>query len=206
VAAIIFDFDGTIADTIDYFIDFIAREAKIDHISEERRQSLHGLPLAAISRRLGHRWWRLPLLYYKGRRVMEPYLKDLKPFQGMPELIEKLHAEGHELFIISSNTVRNMRIFLRHHKLQESFLEIYGGIVVFGKAPALRKLLKEQNIEKGNAIYIGDELRDVQSAQSLKLRVVAVTWGFARPESLRALKPTAVADTPAELMSILENI
>lgn len=206
MAAIIFDFDGTIADTLDYFIDFIAREAKLEKLTQVQRDGLSGMSLAAISRKLGHPWWRLPFLYLKGRKVMEPYIKDLEPFKGMPQLIKKLHAEGHELFIISSNTVRNMRTFLRKQHLRTSFLQIYGGVVVFGKGPALRQLLKDQNLELNDAVFVGDELRDMQAAQSIGMRAVAVTWGFASKKNLKDAKPMAIADTPEELMRILEEI
>lgn len=206
MAAIIFDFDGTIADTLDYFIDFIAKEAKLEPLTQKERDALSGLSLVGISRRLGHPWWRMPFLYLKGRRIMEPYIKDMEPFRGMPQLIKKLHAEGHELFIISSNSVRNMRTFLRKQHLRTSFLQIYGGIVVFGKAPAIRQLLKEQNLEISDSVYVGDELRDVQAAQSIGMRAIAVTWGFASKQNLKEANPTAIADTPEELMRILEEI
>jgi HAD superfamily hydrolase (TIGR01549 family) len=206
VAAIIFDFDGTIADSLDYFIDFIAEEANLPQLKDEERVALQGLSLAAIARHLGHPWWRLPWLYYKGRRLMGPIMKNLEPFRGMPKVIKKLHAEGHELFIISSNTVPNMRTFLRKQGLRTSFLQIYGGVVVFGKAPALRQLLKEQNLKLEDSVYVGDELRDVQAAQSIGMRSIAVTWGFASKKHLADAKPTAIADTPGELMKILEEV
>ena len=60
MSAIIFDFDGTISDSRDYFINFIAKEAKRLPLSKEEKQSLEGLPLVAIARKLGHPWWRIP--------------------------------------------------------------------------------------------------------------------------------------------------
>jgi len=206
MAALIFDFDGTIADTIDYFIDFIAKEAGLESLSTEQRHQLRQMSLRRIARELGHPWWRLPKLYYKGRHLMEPKLQNIKPFKGMPEVIKKLHAEGHELFIISSNSVHNMRSFLRRQHLRTSFLQIYGGVVVFGKAPTIRQLLREQHIALSEAVYIGDELRDIQAAQSVGMRVIAVSWGFAQNADLLAAKPTALVRTPQELLEKLEEM
>lgn len=205
MAAVIFDFDGTIADSFDYVVDFLAARAG-RQLTDQQRQELRGRSMVAIARQLGHPWWRLIGLFLKGRRQMAGRINQVETFTGVREVIEKLHAEGHELFIVSSNSVANVHKFLHHYKLHVYFLEVYGGISIFGKAPALRRLLREQNIEKNDAVYIGDELRDVQAAQSIKLRVIGVTWGFARPSDLEALQPTAIARRPNDIIKILEEL
>jgi len=133
-------------------------------------------------------------------------IKHIQPFGGMPAIIQKLHAEGHELFIVSSNTVSNVRSFLHEHALHTYFLEIYGGVGLFGKAPTLRRLLREQHLNPKDAVYIGDELRDIQAAQAVSLPVIAVTWGFARLSDLKAKRPTALANRPADLMGIIDEL
>jgi phosphoglycolate phosphatase len=205
MAAIIFDFDGTIADSFDYVAAFLAGETRMPPLSDDQKQELRGLSMVAMARHLGHRWWRMPRLLFKGRWRMGSVINQLRPFDGIPAVLAKLHAEGHELFIVSSNSVRNVRAFLSHHKLQTYFLEIYGGVGLFGKAPALRRLLKEHQLELKDTVYIGDELRDIEAAQSIKLPVIAVTWGFARSSDLEAQQPAALANTPADLIRILEE-
>ncbi len=206
MAAIIFDFDGTIADSFDYIVDFLAKQAKLEPLSAEQKQKLRGLSMVTIARQLGHARWRLLGLFLNGRRRMGATVRHVQPFAEMPELIRKLHAEGHELFIVTSNKARTVRVFLHTQQLHTYFLQIYGGVGLFGKAPALRGLLRDQHIDRKDAVYIGDELRDVQAAQSVGMRVVAVTWGFAQPATLAAKKPTGLANTPAELMAILEEL
>lgn len=206
MAAIIFDFDGTIADSFEYIAGFLAAEAGLPPLSAAQKKDLRGQSMITIGRKFGLSWWRLFRLFFKGRRRMRGVMNRVKPFDGITDVLQKLHAEGHELFIVSHNKVGNIRAFLHHHGLHTYFLEIYGGIGVFGKAPALRRLLKDQKLEKENAVYIGDELRDVQASQSIQLRVIAVTWGFARLSDLRALRPTALADEPADLIRILEEL
>jgi phosphoglycolate phosphatase len=206
MAAIIFDFDGTIADSFDYVSNFLAEQAGVAPLSREQKQELRGLSVAGMVKRLGYHWWNAPNLFFKGRWQMTHAIKHLHTFEGMPEVIRKLHAEGHELFILSTNSVRNVHRFLHDHELHTYFLEIYGGVGVFGKAPALRRLLREQNINVKEAFYIGDELRDIQSAQSIDLRVIAVSWGFARRSSLKAAGATALADSPDKIISLLEEL
>lgn len=206
MATIIFDFDGTIADSFDYVANFLAEEAGIEQLSVEQRNNLKGHSMIAMARQLGFRWWQAPWLFFKGRSEMRKTIKRLNTFAGMPELIRKLHAEGHELFVLSTNSVRNVRFFLHRHKMYKHFLQIYGGVGVFGKGPALRQLLRDQNLDIEQAVYVGDELRDVEAAQSIGLRAIAVSWGFADRQNLKDAKPTGLADTPAELLRILEEI
>jgi phosphoglycolate phosphatase len=206
MATIIFDMDGTIADSFDYVADFLAGEARRGPLSSNDKQALRHLSMVGMAKRLGFHWWDGPRLFFKGRRRMNRSIRDLQAFKGMPELIGKLNAEGHELFMLSTNSVRNIRHFLRRRHLHTYFLEIYGGVGLFGKGPALRQLLRDQNIDIKNAVYVGDELRDVQAAQSIGLRVVAVSWGFAGRHDLQAAKPLALVDNPAELLRVLEDI
>lgn len=206
MAAIIFDFDGTIADSFDYVAGFLAGTLGHGPLSDKQKRDLKGLSMARMARRMGYSWWRLPLLLIKGRRRMGEVITEVQPFDGVVEVIEKLHAEGHELFIVSSNSVQNIHTFLHHHGLHTYFLEVYGGIGLFGKAPALKRLIKDQNLEASKAVYIGDEVRDVQAAQSIKMPIVAVAWGFARPDDLEDLHPLALTRKPADLLSVLEDI
>lgn len=206
MAAIIFDLDGTIADSFEFITDFLAKEKNNLNLDPIQKEQLRGMSMLAIARKLDHKWWKIPTLFIRGRRNMTRAMNKMQPFPGMPELIRKLHAEGHELFIVSSNSVNNIHKFLHHHNLHTYFLEVYGGISIFGKAPALRKLFKEQSIETKDAVYIGDELRDIQASQAVNLRVVAVTWGFAEKNDLINLNPTALVDSPAELMTFLEEV
>jgi phosphoglycolate phosphatase len=205
MAAIIFDFDGTIADSFDYVAEFLAKEAGHD-LDKQQLEALRGQSMPAMARQLGFRWWRLPRLFLRGRHNMNKVISQLQPIKGMPEVIKHLHAEGHELFIVTSNTVKNVHKFLHRRDLQTYFVEVYGGISLFGKAPALRHLLREHYFDIENAIYIGDETRDIEAAQFLNLRVVAVSWGFAKLKNLKSKQPNAIVDSPAELLSFLENI
>jgi phosphoglycolate phosphatase-like HAD superfamily hydrolase len=204
MAAIIFDFDGTIADSFDFIAGFLADEAG-QPLEVAVVETLRGQSMASIGRRFGHSWPRLLMLFFKGRRRMRKVINHVKPFDDMAEVIEKLHAEGHELFIVTSNTVPNVHKFLHHYQLHKYFLEVYGGIGLFGKARALKNLLKDQNLEKENALYIGDEVRDVNAAKAAGIRVIAVTWGFANPAALEGLEPTAMAENPEDLIKILEE-
>src|SRR5579884_3740272 len=196
MAAIIFDFDGTIADDRDYIINFMVRGARRAPLTSEQRLALYGLSLISMARRLGYSWWKLPNLYLKGRTSMNRAAGRMETFSGISSVIKKLHAEGHQLFIVSSNSVSNIRRFLKKHKLRQYFVQVYGGIEVFGKAPVYRQLLKDHSLEPNQTYCIGDEVRDIEAAKTVGIKSIAVTWGFASEADLINIRPAGLARQP----------
>lgn len=204
-AAIIFDFDGTIANSFDYSVDFMSQAAGVQ-LNKDQKEALHGLSMFRIARRLGISWLRLPGLFFRGRRQMSPAMRHIEPYDGIAGVIRELHEQGYQMFILSTNTTHNIRKFLRRHEMRGYFTEIYGGVGMFGKAPALRRLLREQHIQTRKAVYIGDELRDSMAAQSIGLKIIAVAWGFARPADLKAEGVTGLARKPRDLVRLIEKL
>jgi phosphoglycolate phosphatase len=121
--AIIFDFDGTIADSFQYVYDFLCREAgrPADEQAAAAMQ-YRGMSMKAMALKLGIPLWRLPFLYFRGRKVMREHLMDVQPFGGMPELIRALHSSGERMYIVSSNSARNIRNFLKTNELESYFI------------------------------------------------------------------------------------
>jgi phosphoglycolate phosphatase len=203
---VIFDFDGTIADSFDYVADFLITQASEEVQKNIKKESLRHLSMLAMARSLGFSNWQLPLVYLRGRRRMHKAIKNLQPYQGISALLHELHSNNYLIFVLSSNNRKNINAFLRHNNLRGSFTKIYGSVGVFGKAPAMRRLLKANKVAFEDAVYIGDELRDVEAAQYLGLPIIAVNWGFARPEDLINQKPTFIAKKPSELLSLIKKI
>lgn len=207
MAAILFDFDGTIADSFDFVVGFLEQHVRHGRkLTDTEKQTLHGMNMEQMATYLGCPRWRLPLLFIVGRRSMGRIIYNVPIFEGMGKVIEQLYAEGHELVIVSSNNTRNIKKFLKQHHLHKFFIDIYGGAGIFGKERAIKQVLSRNNLQPEDAIYIGDETRDVIGAHGADTRVIAVTWGFDKQETLAGKKPTALADRPQDIIRILEEI
>ncbi len=201
---IIFDFDGTIADSVDVFID-IAREISGSHvrIEAEEIRSLRGL--IRFGQRIGAPFWRFPLALTKVRGMVDKHIREIDPFDGMPEVIKKLHASGYQLFIVSTNSRVTIEKFLKLNGLAVYFSGVYGSRkLVTSKTKSLRRLMRREELVPAISVFIGDEFRDCEAARSVGMPWIAVTWGFSREETLRKLNPAAVAHKPSELLELLQ--
>jgi phosphoglycolate phosphatase len=207
MAAIIFDFDGTIADSFEVIVGIFEQITKRpEKMTEDQMAELRGYPVEIVAKRLNIPWWRLPFLVVQGRRKMSRHMGDIPVFEGIPKVIEELHAEGHELFILSSNSKRNVNKFLKAHHLYKYFIEVRGNAGIVGKARVLKRLMRSNSLDMKDTIYIGDETRDILATRVIGMRIIAVSWGFANADFLESLHPTAMAHQPQDIVRILEEL
>jgi len=201
---VIFDFDGTIADTFRVSIGIFERMTKRnDNFSEAEIEHLRGLSGLQVVRELRIRPWLVPFMLIRGRSMMRRSLKKIAIFEGIKPLIIDLHKRGVPLYITSSNSTGNILKFLQTHDMDRYFVRVYGNVGLFGKARALRQVLKTNQLRPEQVTYIGDETRDIEAAKHVGIRSVAVTWGFNSAALLKTHEPDALAKTSAELAKIL---
>ncbi len=207
MAAVIFDFDGTIGDSFGLIVDIFHHiTRREERLTDKQMTELRGFPLAVIAKRLHVPAWRIPYLLIHGRYLMGRRIAEVPLFEGMGKVIEELHAEGHELFIVSSNSGRNVRKFLKQHHLYKYFVEVRGNAGILGKSRSIAKLLDSNSLRIKDSIYIGDETRDILASKAINMRCIAVSWGFAETSFLESLHPTAVARKPQDIVTILEEL
>lgn len=204
MATYIFDFDGTIVDSFDYVLGFLSKEAGRDKPVGKEAEAFRNRSMKDMALTLGIPFWRLPLLYFKGRRVMRAHMDNLRPFVGMTELIETLSDSGHQLYIVSSNSGRNIRRFLIKRSLSQHFYAVKGGAGLFGKDNIIRGLFRRYKIT-GDVFYIGDETTDIRAARAANVKSIAVTWGFASREELADKEPDYLAMTPDDILMISKS-
>lgn len=207
MAAIIFDFDGTIADSFEVIVDIFEHITKRpERLSEKQIAELRGYSLQTVAERLHIPRWRLPFLLTRGRRMMSRRIDEVPVFEGVPKIFEELQAEGHELFIVSSNSSRNIKKFLKRHHLYTYFTDIKGSTGLLGKSRAIKSVVRANSFDIKDCVYVGDETRDILAAKTINMRIIAVCWGFANAEFLQSLHPTALAHEPQDIIRILEEL
>jgi len=200
MGTVIFDFDGTIADSLHLFIDVMHelanRKERIPAVDLER---MRGMTVREIARVTNFPLWKLPFISRRGFSLMRSRIAEVKECKGMPEAIKAIKAQGHVMYIMSSNSVQNIELFLEKHKLRNEFGPIYGDVGVFGKKRMLKKVLRQNKLNKDEVLYIGDEVRDIEGAKHAGVRVISVTWGYNNAEILAKHHPDAIVNVAEEL-------
>lgn len=201
----IFDFDGTLADSLDVVIDEYNRLAPryrvkpIDRADLPRLRALRG-PAALREHQVS--LWKLPFLVRSMRSALHTRAAELRPFAGIPDALHALEQAGCRCSVLSTNSASNIQRFMRANQLN-MFEHVAGGASMFGKAGALKKLMKRAKLEPARVHYVGDEIRDVAAAKAAGVRSIAVSWGYAKRDALAALKPDHIVDTPQQLVELL---
>lgn len=200
-----FDFDGTLADSFGWFaatLREITPRYRLTPLDDAQLQALRGLESRAIMQRLGLPWWKLPLLTREMRRRMRNDIGGIVPFDGVGELLSSLKSQGVAIAIVTSNSPGNVRAVLGEQAMSHvDALE--GDISIFGKQSRLARTLKRFGCVPGDAVYVGDEIRDAQAASALGMDFIGVAWGYTRAEALQAHTRHKVCADSHQLLATL---
>ena len=206
VNTIIFDFDGTIADTLDCVVNIVNKNSdKFGHkkVTKEDIPYLQGKKPREILSYLEISIFKLPSWTKKIHSDINKEIMNLKPKVDILPILSKLKKKNYKIGILTSNTQENVGIFLEKNNL-ELFDFIYTGKSVFGKSHVINKILKQKGIEKIDVFYVCDEVRDIEAAKKSNVKTIAVSWGYNSKEALQKENPDFLIDAPNELESILE--
>jgi phosphoglycolate phosphatase len=205
---IIFDFDGTIADTVDALVTIanrLAVEFGYIQISANELKLLRNLTAREIIKYSGISLLRIPFLVKKVKGELKDKIQELETIPGIPEALIELKNQGYKLVIITSNSQENVAEFLKCHNLDNLFEFIHSGVTIFGKTTIINNVLRQRQIKPQTVIYVGDETRDVEAAKKANIKIIAVTWGFNSSEALAKEKPDFLIHHPSELLDVVKN-
>jgi phosphoglycolate phosphatase len=177
---LIFDFDGTLADTFDLFVEVFDEAAefyRFDLFDRHRLEHLRTLDADGVLKYHRVPFWKLPFIARTTRK------ENIHLFPGMAAVVAKLHKSGFILALVTSNSKRNALKVLGP-QLSRCFDHFECGISIFGKRAALKRILKRTGFVASDVMLIGDELRDIYAAESVNISFGAVGWGYTSIDTL----------------------
>jgi phosphoglycolate phosphatase len=203
----IFDFDGTVVDSYGWFssvVNDVGRRYGFREVRPCELASFRKLSARQILSELRVPMWKLPAIAKYVRALKTESSAQISMFPDIPSVIELLAEKGVQLAIVSSDSLMNIRETLGE-EMTRRFSIISGGVPIFGKAFRLHSVLLSAGVARSEAIYIGDEIRDLEAARKLRLAFGAVTWGYTAAETMRNSGATFVFERVGDIPRILET-
>jgi phosphoglycolate phosphatase len=200
---IIMDFDGVIADSLELQV------RSVNKFSEKYRyQKIHSKEMFKdYSMREVIKKIKIPTIHLftvvkKVKGESSKHYDEVKLFKGIKPVLIKLRKK-YCLAILSSNEEKTIKLFLGKNNLNGIFSAVYTGKKLFDKHLIMKRILKDFKVSKEDAIFIGDEQRDVEAGKKSGIKTGAVTWGYNSKERLMKENPDMLFEKPAELLRLL---
>ncbi len=201
---VIIDFDGTIADSLPVLLELFYSWSKREPFTNDEIETLRSMSAKDVIKAVGVPLWRAPSLLARGRKDFTKYIDKIEIFKDMPEVIAELHKRGHKLYLMSSNSQKNVDRYLQLHKIDKYFETVYGNAGLFRKVAAMRKITRQNHINRSECYSVGDETRDIDAAKKAGLISIAVSWGFNSTKILTEHHPDHLISKPTELLKLVE--
>ena len=206
---VLFDFDGTVADTGRAVMSSTRKTLAARGFSE--------VQMGDLRRMIGPPLWRSFHDFYGFTReeslvVADEYrvfFNELGPdeypvFDGIPELLDGLAAQGHRLAVATSRMEDKCIDMVRELELSQ-FEAVVGMNPPQGretKADSIRDALAALGASAGDAVMIGDRFNDVEGAHAMGVPCVGIYSGAAAPGEHEAAGADAVVHSVAELAKL----
>ena len=199
---VIFDFDGTLADTWPWLAEeLVANAGRLNYRQMTRAQveELRSLDSCAMFEALELPFDRLPSVAADLRRRAEVAASGFRLFERVPYLIRTLHGFGATLAVVTSNKQSVVRIVLGDD-LHALFTTLCCEVNVFDKTAAFTNIMSQTSTSAANTVVVGDETRDLQAAYLAGIRGIGVEWGYTAADAFRSSFPSQTATSVDQLL------
>lgn len=204
---IVFDFDGTIANTLPEAVRILSgilpkfnlRKINGDDIKFFRQNGMR-----KTIKNIGLPWHKILMINGKIREEMKKRIEKLDLIKGIKKVLLRLKKEGYTLGILTGNSKESVEKFLKKNKLEIfDFIDNDKGIL--SKHIALKKMMKSLNLKKTDYVYVGDEVRDIEACKKVGVKMIAVSWGFNDYEVLKKYNPDWLVKEPKKILDALRT-
>lgn len=129
-------------------------------------------------------------------------------YDGIPALLDTLASTGWQLGVATGKSRRGLLRLLSAHGMTEQFVTLQTADLHPSKPdPAMvMAAMQDSGAAPGDTIVIGDTSFDMAMALAAGARAIGVTWGYHDAATLLLAGATVLVDTPAQLLTALEDM
>ena len=201
---IIFDWDGTLMDSVGLIVDAMRYAAEKHRltVTDEATKSIIGIALVDA----------FPMLFPNDSdkyddllaTYSEYYVKHCdndKLFDGIKELISDLYAQGKTLAIATGKKRKGLQRVLPNSGIETFFITTKTADETAGKPNPLmlEQILVETSTRIEDAVFIGDSIHDIRMANNIGMDSIAVSYGCEKADVLVNENPAMLVNSVNEL-------
>lgn len=201
----IFDFDGTLADSFPFFVSVfnqLAAQHDFSTIDVHNACAFRSYNVSQIMQHVGMPRWKLPIVARSFTALMKQNRHKVSLFKGINETLHHLNDHGIKLAIVTSNSYENVSAILGKEAMALVH-QLESGVSIFSKRSRITRVLGKSGVHHKEAIYIGDQISDLEAARKAQIAFGAVSWGYATIESLLAHAPEKVFYTIGDIRRLV---
>ena len=199
---IIFDLDGTISKSAPGILN--AFEYALDKMGNDLYKYI-GPPLRdSFVKELGEDLADQGADFYR-EYYFKKGLFETEIYDGIKDLIENLNSGSYKIFLATSKGEESSKKILDYFGILDYFSYVSGSENNKNiKKKVIDHLLKENNLKSSESIMIGDRYYDIEAANNLEIKTIAVTYGYGNKEEFE--KASFIANSPYEIINIIEKL
>ena len=215
IRAVLFDLDGTFADTapdLGYAVNRMRIARSLPPVPDEKTRPVtssgaRGLLDAGFGITPDHADY--PAMRDEFLNLYEANLcRETRLFDGMAELIETLEARAITWGIVTNKAERFALPLIRLLGYGTRAACVIGGDTTGKLKPhpdSLYAAARAINIKPAACLYVGDDERDVQAGRAAGMKTVAVRYGYLNGSDPAAWGADAVVETPLDILPLLTS-
>lgn len=204
---LIFDFDGTLADTESQAFTIYNELADKYNYKKITRDDLHNikhLSFLEIIKLVDMPYTSIPKMVKQGQRLLKASMGSIKPFQSdIKEILVEIRENIEIMGIITSNTSKNVKKFVANEDI--NLFDFVESSPLLGKEKKINSICKKYKLNKEQVLYIGDETRDIDACKHAQVKCAAVTWGYNYLEALSKHNPDYIINDLKDILTILSS-
>jgi phosphoglycolate phosphatase len=198
----LFDFDGVVADSLEFYAAFMNR--CLLEIGEEPFSRHDFLEIFEENFYEGIARKGIDVLIYTATSANLARTLDYSTVAPVKKIAPVLEAlmNDHILGIISSNSHYAIGRLLAEFGYERYFKNILGQDFMLSKVDKICHATEQFKAGRDRTFYIGDTVGDIREAKQAGVGTVAVTWGWHSREKLESASPDYLIDDPEEILQI----
>jgi phosphoglycolate phosphatase len=168
-------------------------------VTNEEFELLRSSTITELLKKFDMPFYQVPIILLQTRREVMHDLDKMDLCFGMDKVLRELKSKGYRMGIISSSPQKNIQFILDKFHL-DMFEFVHSELNIFGKAGAMEHVFDKYKIDRQKAVYVGDEIRDIEASAKAGIDIISVTWGMNNYEGLTLHGAKYLASTPEELL------